>query len=294
MNHLRACVGILLCVFAPLLSVVLFDFDTSSGRIERLATTPTQVQRTGKSFISATRENARLHDGLEWEFGGKPQRGWYLYVPLIQDLIKTKRHPATDDFAEALARWQKSSGLAATGVLDAKTLFSMISRWQAVRLKDRSSPPPDQLITAPATDFYDSSRADELRQVERQTYAAYKRMVAAALDDRALDLGRGADGGLARNEKYLKIVSSFRSREYQDELRRKSPQTGRAGLATNSPHFTGRALDLYVGGDPVETKDSNRAVQIQGRVYQWLVKNAARFGFRPYFYEPWHWEYVGK
>ncbi len=76
-------------------------------------------------------------------------------------------------------------------------------------------------------------------------------------------------------------------------LRRQSPNAGRAGLAVNSPHFTGRALDLYVGGQPVETRDDNRAVQVQTPVYQWLVRNAARFGFRPYFYEPWHWEYVG-
>jgi LAS superfamily LD-carboxypeptidase LdcB len=47
-----------------------------------------------------------------------------------------------------------------------------------------------------------------------------------------------------------------------------------------------------VGGDPVETKDPNRALQVQTRVYQWLVRNAERFGFRPYYYEPWHWEYV--
>lgn len=283
MDHVRVCFGILFVAFAPLLYTLRSHFDSGG-----------ELQRAPRSFAASSRENGRLQHELEWEFGGKQQRGWYLYVPLIRELIKTNHDPTSDDFAEALARWQKSSGLAATGVLDAKTLFSIISKWQAVRLKDRSSPPPDQLLTAPPTDFYDSSRADELRKVERQTYAAYKRMVDAAAADRSLDLARAAQGGLARNERYLKIVSSFRSREYQDELRRKSPQSGRAGLATNSPHFTGRALDLYVGGDPVETKDSNRAVQVQSRVYRWLVKNADRFGFRPYFYEPWHWEYVGK
>ncbi len=90
----------------------------------------------------------------------------------------------------------------------------------------------------------------------------------------------------------MKIVSAFRSREYQARLRRESPGSGRAGLATNSPHFTGRALDIYVGGEPVITLDSNRAIQIQTPVYKWLVKNAERYGFFPYFYEPWHWEYI--
>jgi LAS superfamily LD-carboxypeptidase LdcB len=27
--------------------------------------------------------------------------------------------------------------------------------------------------------------------------------------------------------------------------------------------------------------------------YRWLVRNAGRFGFVPYVFEPWHWEWVG-
>ena len=53
-------------------------------------------------------------------------------------------------------------------------------------------------------------------------------------------------------------------------------------------------IEVPVGGEPVKTLDSNRMIQVQTPVYKWLVKNAARFGFYPYFYEPWHWEYVGK
>jgi zinc D-Ala-D-Ala carboxypeptidase len=117
-------------------------------------------------------------------------------------------------------------------------------------------------------------------------------MIAAAIADPALNLANTAPAQLAAKEKYFKIISSFRSHEYQDELRRRSPNAGSAGLAVNSPHFTGRALDIYVGGDPVDTKDSNRAIQVNTPAYRWLVRNAERFGFRPYFYEPWHWEYV--
>jgi LAS superfamily LD-carboxypeptidase LdcB len=118
-------------------------------------------------------------------------------------------------------------------------------------------------------------------------------MIAAAIADPTLKLAHTSADQLATKEQYFKIVSAFRSREYQDNLRRKSPNAGSAGLAVNnSPHFTGRALDLYVGGSPVDTKDANRAIQVNTPAYQWLVKNAERFGFRPYFYEPWHWEYV--
>ena len=51
-------------------------------------------------------------------------------------------------------------------------------------------------------------------------------------------------------------------------------------------------LDLYVGGSPVDTKDSNRAIQVKTPVYQLARAQRGTFGFRPYFYEPWHWEYV--
>jgi len=153
-------------------------------------------------------------------------------------------------------------------VLDEDTLYQMVSTWQGVRLKDKTPAQPGQLLVAPTSDFYDTSRPDELRQVERETYAAYKRMVAAACADPSLGLKHTASGELAPEEKFFKIVSAF-------------------------PHTTGRALDLYVGGEPVETKDANRAIQVQTNAYHWLVQNADKFGFRPYYYEPWHWEYVG-
>jgi D-alanyl-D-alanine carboxypeptidase len=240
----------------------------------------------------AAPRNASLRRELIWTFGGKRQLGWNIYEPLIGRLLQTEHDSASEGFAAALTIWQKRSGLTLTGVLDEESLKAMVSEWQGKRLKERGYPLPEDLVTAPASDFYDPTRADDLRQVERNAYAAYKRLVAAAVAHRWLGLAHNSKGELAPVEKYLKIISAFRSREYQEKLRRESPNAGRAGLAVNSPHFTGRALDLYVGGDPVETKDSNRAIQVQTRVYQWLVRNADRFGFRPYYYEPWHWEYV--
>jgi D-alanyl-D-alanine carboxypeptidase len=263
-----------------LLVILTFDATTSSGQSNR------------KRNEDAARKNLLLLRELSWTFGSKPQHGWYLYVPLIKKLVKTKDDPTSPKFASAVARWQQKSGSNPSGVLDDETLYAMIGVWQAARLKDRTVAQPDQLITAPISDFYDPSRAEELRQVERRTYAAYRRMVAAAVADRSLGLARTKQGELAANEKFLKIVSAYRSPAYQEKLRRESPNSGTAGLAVNSPHFTGRAVDLYVGGDPVDTQDSNRALQVQTRVYQWLVQNAERFGFRPYCYEPWHWEYV--
>jgi zinc D-Ala-D-Ala carboxypeptidase len=243
-------------------------------------------------FAEAVAQNSLLRNDLIWTFGKKEQHGWYLYDLLIGRTLNVPREASTNDLASAIAAWQKQRGLSANGVLDENSWMAMLSEWQSNRLKDKTPATPDQLLTAPPSDFYDPQRLDELRQVERRTYAAYKEMLAAAIADPALKLAHTSATELAPTEKFLKIVSSFRSREYQEKLRRESPNAGSAGLATNSPHFTGRALDLYVGGDPVDTKDANRALQVNTPAYQWLVRNAERFGFRPYFYEPWHWEYV--
>lgn len=306
-KYLREHLVALVVVLAMFTGVVSFDGTISSSQSTSKPRDAVKVKQVMKpaatrdkheesasrySLGAAAIHNAQFSNELNWTFGRKQQRGWYLYTPLIKRLINTKQGIATAKFALALSRWQEKSGLKPSGVLDEETLYALIKTWQDARLKDRAVARADQLLTAPISDFYDPTRAEELRQVERLAYAAYKRMIAAAVADRSLGLARTPRGQLASGEKYLKIVSAFRSREYQEKLRLESPDSGSAGLAVNSPHFTGRALDLYVGGEPVDTSDSNRALQVQTRVYQWLVRNAERFGFRPYCYEPWHWEYV--
>lgn len=284
--------SVIIALLVLVAGAVAFAAHNTQSRSKPVVRTSKTTAPKASSFESAATTNASLKNDLAWTFGGKQQRGWYLYDLLIGETLNLRDDSSMTAFAESLAKWQKKRGLSADGVLNEGALMAMISSWQSNRLKNRAYATPDQLLTAPPTDFYDPSRADELRQVERNTFAAYKKMIAAAIADPTLKLAHTAPGELAPREKYLKIVSSFRSRDYQDNLRRKSPNAGSAGLAVNSPHFTGRALDLYVGGDPVDTKDSNRAIQVNTPVYRWLVRNADRFGFRPYFYEPWHWEYV--
>jgi hypothetical protein len=249
--------------------------------------------KTASLFAAAAARNTLLKYELSWAFGGKQQRGWYLYTPLISRMLETEGEAAGDNFAAALSRWQKTAGLQPSGVLDGETLYRMVGTWQGARLKHKAHARPEELLLAPSSDFYDPSRPEALRHVERETYAAYRRMLAAAAADPSLGLKLTGAGELAPEERFLKIISAHRSPEYQARLRAQSPHSGRAGLAVNSPHFTGRALDIYVGGEPVETKDANRALQVQTPAYRWLVRNAERFGFRPYYYEPWHWEYVG-
>ena len=280
----------LLVVIATVASVAALTSSSQSRRSKNepprrpVELTKGSITPSSTAFSAAATQNAVLRNEVNWTFGGKQQRGWYLYDLLIGKTLDTPHDPITNDFAATLAKWQKKRGLRSDGLLDEASLMKLVSHWQSDRLKSRTPATPAQLVLAPATDFYDSGRATELRQVERNTYEAYKKMIAAAHADPALNL--------KSTDKYLKIISAFRSPEYQEQLRRQSPNAGRAGLAVNSPHFTGRALDIYVGGSPVDTKDSNRAIQVNTPAYRWLVRNAERFGFRPYFYEPWHWEYV--
>jgi LAS superfamily LD-carboxypeptidase LdcB len=55
-------------------------------------------------------------------------------------------------------------------------------------------------------------------------------------------------------------------------------------------------VDLYVGqaeGLGVDnTSPASRLHMSRGATYRWLVRNAGRFGFVPYAFEPWHWEWV--
>ena len=284
---------VIIAVFAAVAGVVGFTARGSGNQSRTstnkppvkttLSTSATKPKSAASSLSAAAAQNQIFRNELSWTFGGKQQRGWYLYDELLGKTLDTDDAPVSDDFADAVTKWQKRRGLSASGMLDQNSWMAMVSYWQSNRLKNRTSATPDQLVTAPASDFYDSSRAAENRQVERATYDAYLKMIAAASQDLKL----------SANDRSLKIISAFRSREYQQMLRKKSPNAGSAGLAVNnSPHFTGRALDLYVGGDPVDTKDANRAIQVNTPAYKWLVRNAERFGFRPYFYEPWHWEYV--
>lgn len=271
----------------------------ANGDVVRLSAPAKPAPRAGAravnlaAFEAAASSNAQLQSSLEWHFGGKLQRGWNLYTSLVGELIGSRTGAASSEFAMRISLWQEQNGIEPTGVLDNETWMQMVERFQSRRIAGRPQPSPNELITIPISDCYDPTRAEELRSAERETFTAYKRMVAAAAADSSLGLQVAGRGQLAASEKFLKVISAFRSRDYQDQLRRQSPNSGRAGLAINSPHVTGRALDLYVGGEPVSTKDENRALQTRGGVYRWLVKNAARFGFQPYFYEPWHWEYVG-
>jgi D-alanyl-D-alanine carboxypeptidase len=265
---------------------------TADTKVTRIEPKTVKIVESSSRFAPAAMENARLRSSMKWAFG-RAQTGWEIYTDLICHTIETDAKPDTPEFAMAVSRWQIRNGQTPTGIIDNDTFDALVKGWQSQRIgKSWNYPDESVLYNAPIADFYDQTRDAELLKLDSVTYIAYKKMVLAAAKDLKGTLKVTPKGDLAPEEKYLKIVSAFRSREYQAQLRRKEPNAGRAALAMNSPHSSGFALDIYVGGKPVSTKDENRLIQVQTPAYKWLVKNAHKFGFYNYFYEPWHWEYV--
>lgn len=233
------------------------------------------------AYAAAAEQNAQLSTSMPWSFAGRAQNGWGLYSALVGEMVGTDAAPGSPEFAYSVAEWQRKNGVRpADGVITAAVWTRMTQALQAGRAFDSAQPPAEELVEVPASEWYDAGRAPELRMLRRDAYEAYQKMAAAA----RADLGPQA-------KNYFKLVSGYRSPEYQAGLREKAGNPSTATLAIHSPHTTGRAMDVYVGGDPVSTDDANRAIQVATPAYQWLVHNARRFGFLPYFYEPWHWEY---
>src|ERR1044071_7843444 len=83
---------------------------------------------SSSAFTAAVAQNVTLRNELAWTFGGKQQRGWYLYDLLIGKTLATQHDTTTDVFAESLSKWQKKRGLAATGILDQPALMAMVSQ----------------------------------------------------------------------------------------------------------------------------------------------------------------------
>jgi D-alanyl-D-alanine carboxypeptidase len=242
--------------------------------------------------LAAIANTASLHT-LIWSPFGRPELGWEVYVPVIAHEIATRCDPATPGFAAALAKWQGTRHLPATGILDEPSFDVLNKLWQARRpyVGLRNSgicpppPPPDKLsIPRPAEAYV--GKPILLRTT---TLAAYRRMAAAA---------RAALPGLKADRRWLTIFSGFRD-PAADALRCATEGNCQGVTrATCSAHRTGLALDLYVGQapgyGPDSSADPNRRALVRTPLYGWLLVNAKRYGFVNYVFEPWHWEWTGE
>ena len=236
--------------------------------------------------------NAEAAYAMPWTPFGSTEWGWRPYLPLIQHELHTRCGAGTPIFASQLAGFQQTHGLAPTGLLDAATFQVFRGVWQERRpfVMARvgglcpEPPPINQLGYLVA----EEEHADRLtRLLRRDVLDAYRRLVAAA---------RAEVPEVAANPELLQIFSGFRDPEA--DAARCAQQGNCDGLrrAVCSPHRTGTAVDLYVGQAPGlgvdSTSPASREYMAQTETYRWLVENVGRFGFTPYVFEPWHWEYV--
>lgn len=249
--------------------------------------------QSGEVWSGPASANAVSLYTLEWTPFGQAEMGWETYGPLLQRELNTTCEPTTPDFAVALAGFQSRYGLVATGVFDQPT-FNVLKgvlqeRRPFVMARVRNecpAPPPLPLLGYLVAE---EEHADRLtRLLRRDTLDAYRRLVAAA---------RQEVPETQTNPELLQIFSGFRDPEADAARCAQQGNCDGVRRAVCSAHRTGAAVDLFVGQAPgfgVDSTDPAARLHLsRTATYRWLVANAGRFGFVPYLYEPWHWEYVG-
>lgn len=244
-------------------------------------------------FAEAARANAGDLTALAWAPFGAEERGWDAYAPVIAQEVGTGCPAASPAFAAALAKWQASQDLPATGRMDAATFEKMRVAWMLRRpfvLATRDGRCPQ----GPAEASLTQARPEEgywrkVVQLRPGALEAYRRLVAAARRDVP---------ALRADPELLTIVSGYRNPQTDAARCATDGNCGGPARANCSAHLTGLAMDLYVGAAPGEeatsASDANRSFQAQTPLYDWMARNAGRFGFVGYPYEPWHWEWTGE
>lgn len=244
------------------------------------------------SMGEAALANALSLNTLEWRPFNQPETGWETYVPALQHEIGVMCDPASGAFAAGLARFQARYNLAPTGIFDAATFLVLRGVTQErrpfvmARIRDECPPPPP--LNRLGYLSVDEEHADRLtRLLRRDVLEAYRAMVAAA---------RREVPEVAADPEMLQIFSGFRDPE-ADAIR--CAQQGNCDgvrRAVCSAHRTGTAIDIFVGQAPGmdvdDTAPASRLHMSRGAAYRWLVANAREYGFVPYLFEPWHWEYI--
>jgi len=143
-----------------------------------------------------------------------------------------------------------------------------------VRIYGKLSGDSELLVPVPAT--------GGPKRLHKVAAAALLRMAEAVRRDLAIE---------------LKLASAWRAHRWQSREQYEavlvakfgSVAEGRRWLAFDSPHETGLAIDIGVGG----LKPSRASVAFQRKqpLHQWMVAHAWEYGFHPYKVEPWHWEF---
>lgn len=244
-----------------------------------------------EGWSAAAEANAASLTTLAWAPFGRAETGWQVYVPLIQAEVGTDCAPDTPGFAAALAAWERTQGLPGDGVVSDVSFSALKGAVQTRREFVRftalgTCPDTPDLIAAARTDEGYGGKPVQLRP---RVLDAYRRMVAAA---------RAEVPEIAADPDALTIFSGYRSPAADAARCQAEGNCDGIVRARCSAHRTGLAVDLVVGraeGYPVDSSaDPNRLAMVQGPTYRWLLRNAGRYGFVNYPFEPWHWEWTGE
>ncbi len=265
--------------------------------------TDKQMDGLGKSASPIDLEHAvqrNLHYGkvLQWQ----PKLGAIMrlvdFSPRLSGLIWEN----LKSFAEAVAKWQQEQRISPPdGIIGPKTWAKM-----QLLIPDTIQPAPSaqpsgslNLIPLESPGGGRLKDKSELKASDQVTFKRYTgtetvplhRLAASAW---AALISAARMDGIA--EPLLLPSSGYRSDQRQAKAWAKAlKKYGTKELARkwvappgNSAHRTGRAIDCWLG---LRNGSENVTKLRRQPAYQWLVKNASRFGFYPYSAEPWHWEY---
>jgi hypothetical protein len=241
---------------------------------------------------AAAADNAASLTTRAWSPWGRAETGWEIYAPMIAAEAGSACGPATPGFAEALARWQQARKLPPTGVMTPETFEVMRVAWLKRRPFVIAYAGGQCPVAADEALLVDATKAEGYSgkpiKLLPQVLQAYRAMVAAAKADLPAE---------AEDPRFLTIFSGYRAPADDEERCDQQGDCGTIAKARCSAHRTGTALDMFVGfapgSRPESSDDFNRLHQSRTPAYLWLVSNARRFGFVPYPFEPWHWEWAG-
>lgn len=282
-------------LFGAIISASLIFAWTASTKLPHVAT-PVVVAQTdncaeGTAFQTTAVKNAATIEKASIAVFGRTESGWQIYAPQIAHAIGTPCAPTSKAFAAKLATWQAKHRLPANGEVTTATLAVMKTSWQGARpfisaFKDGC---PAAATEASLADVGSKEGwSGKLAKLDRDALKSLRAMAAAA---------RTEDPRIAADKQFFQVVSAYRSPAYDAGRCARDGNCNGVARANCSAHRTGRAIDLYIGAlpgqSPVSSDDANRLYQTRTPAYTWMVKNAARFGFVNYVFEPWHWEYVG-
>ena len=254
--------------------------------------TPLIADGGDAAFAYAARLNGASLTQLTFAPFRRPEVGWEIYAPLIAHEIGSGSDATPPAFAARLAAWQSARGLKPTGVMGVDTFDALRNAWEArrpfVAASKRACPasPPEtsQAVIPPANAY-----GGKVMLLRPAALAAYRRMLEAA---------RSEVPALKSDPKLMTIFSAYRS--IASDAARCAHEGNCQGVvrATCSAHLTGLAIDIDLGAapgyPPDSSEDVNRLYVSRGAAYRWMVANAPRFGFEPYPFEPWHWEWTGE